>query len=69
MKTNSKSTRSLELSADHHGRACAAQAVGIVQQTELPSNEDAEAAGARAAAAPAWQTAPAWPCPQTQRES
>jgi hypothetical protein len=48
-KTKSKQTRSLELSTDHHGRACAAQAVGIVQQTELPSDEDAEAAGARAA--------------------
>ncbi len=49
MKTKSKQKRSLELSTDHHWRACAAQAVGIVQQTELPRDEDAEAADARAA--------------------
>ena len=43
----SKGSPSLQLRADHHGRACAADAVGVVEQTELPGGEQSAVSYAR----------------------
>ena len=43
----SKGTPSLQLRADHHGRACAADAVGVEELTELTGGEQSAISYAR----------------------